>query len=583
MKKIISMLLAVVMLVGIALTLVSCGAPEDGGPEINIYLGNEIYDFDPTDYYVDSNAEQVMSLLFEPLFRYTEDGELECAAAESYDIDEENRQIVIQLRESYWSNSSRVKAADFVYAWSEKLLNPNNANPAAALLYDIENAVEVKSGVLSVSELPVEATDVYELTITYREGADCEQLLRNLSSVATAPIRQADVDSAPTYWSKMINTAVSNGPFKIRRYNLATSELVLERNNGYHQSPSTVYYVGKVTPGQLVGFVTPLGETVKVSYDDIAEKTVFYMQDASVADKIAYAENAIVKDDTSVYSYVFNTKSDTFAKPAVRLALSMVIDREYIVQTIGAGKAADGFIPDVSGGSDESLISTIVDETTYNTAKDLLATAKLSSSDRRISLTVADDEKSKLIAEMVANLWEEVLSFKVNIKYVSGTKTVVKADSADSEDVEFEDSTIQKIVKDAALGIYNFDVLAVDWQTYSNDPFVGLASFTTTLSGNGKNFATGQNRVNISGWNNSEYDRLIADAYKATGEERATILKSAEALLCESMPVMPIYFNQTVSFASEDLSELAYDAFGNTIFTKVEQKDYKTYLEKEDE
>ena len=160
MKRIVSMLLALTMIALLAFSLVSCGAPKDAGAEIAVYLGNQIYDFDPTDYYVDSNAEQVMRLLFEPLFNYTEKGKLECATAESYTVDEEKREIVITLRETYWSNNTRVKAADFVYAWCEKLLNANYPNTAAALLYDIENAAEAKGGLVSPSDIKVVATDI---------------------------------------------------------------------------------------------------------------------------------------------------------------------------------------------------------------------------------------------------------------------------------------------------------------------------------------------------------------------------------------------------------------------------------------
>ena len=89
MKKIISLLMALTLLVGCVATLSSCGE-EEGGAEIAVYLGNEVYDLDPSDYFVNDNAAQFMSLLFEPLFSLDEDGDLEMAAAEDYEIDEED-------------------------------------------------------------------------------------------------------------------------------------------------------------------------------------------------------------------------------------------------------------------------------------------------------------------------------------------------------------------------------------------------------------------------------------------------------------------------------------------------------------
>ena len=236
MKRIFSLFLAVLMLFGMVATLAGCSAPKDNGAQFEIYLGNEVCDFDPSDYYADNTAEQVMSLLYEPLFAIDEKGKLSLAAAENYEINYEEREIVIEIRETYWSDEVRVTAADFIYAWNERLLNPNNPNPAAALLYEIENAAAVKGGEGTVSDVGARATGVYELTITYRDGGDPDLLLRNLAAVATSPVRQDKVANASSYWSKMIDTMVFNGPFKVKVFDTTTSQFTLERNRGYHLS-----------------------------------------------------------------------------------------------------------------------------------------------------------------------------------------------------------------------------------------------------------------------------------------------------------------------------------------------------------
>ena len=160
-------------------------------------------DFDPSDYYVDSNAEQLMSLIYEPLFVIDEKGNLKNGMADTVEIDEEERTIVIELRESYWSDDKRVEAKDFVYSWCRRLLDPNKVNPAATLLFDIENAVEARcaTGGITIADVGAKATGIYELTITYREGADVDRLLRNLASVATAPARPRWLSSPfGSYW-----------------------------------------------------------------------------------------------------------------------------------------------------------------------------------------------------------------------------------------------------------------------------------------------------------------------------------------------------------------------------------------------
>ena len=569
MKKITSLFLAIVMLVGCLTVFTGC-ATKHPGATINVYLGNSVYDFDPSDYYVDSNADQLMSLLYEPLFSIDEDGDLKKAAAKKYDVDTDERTIVIDLRESYWSDDTRVCAADFVYALRDRILNPANPNPAAALFYDIENAAAAKSGAVSISEIGIVASETYQLTITYRQGGDYEKLLRNLASVAASPVKFDAVASAPSFWSKNVNTMAFNGPFKIKTFDSETGAMTIGRNLGYHQDPLSKNYDDKVRPNELESVFTVNGEEIAISYSDLENKTVFYMTDASIADRAANKGSASVYDDTSVYTYVFNTTNPLFANVKVRQALSMAIDRDAIAAAVHFGKAANGFIPDFMGGSSESLISTSAN---LDAARDLLSEVDFTGISKSFTLTVDDNEESRVIAELVADAWAE-LGFTVRVKYAGIVTSVV-------QEITITDSEIQVLAKEASYGNYGFDVLAVDWQLYSTDPFVGLAAFSSGLGGGGYDVEKGVVRTNISGWFSASYDSVVNRAYKSWGETRVNSLLEAEKIICESLPVCPILFNQTFSFAAKEISKVEVDAFGNLIFTDMKQKNYKKYLPEE--
>ena len=571
MKRILCLFIAVAMMVLSLAVLSSCSAPKDDGAEIDIYLGNQVFDFDPTEYYVDSNAEQVLALLFEPLFRINKNGGLECAAAYGYTVNEEERQIVITLRESYWSDGIKVKANDFVYAWVERILDPNTQNPAAALFYDIENAAAVKSGSGSIYEIGIEATANDEITLTYRKGADYKQILRNLASVATSPVRQDMAYSTPSYWSKLINTMVFNGPFKVQSIDNILGTFTLARNVGYQQNPDTVDYDNIVTPGKLVATFAIGSEAIPVTYADIESKTTFIMQDAPLTDRQAHKDSATTTNATSVYTYVFNTDKAPFDNADVRRALSIAIDRAAIVNAITYGVAADGFLPDICGGSSEALIGAqdLIE------AKALIAGANLTANEKKITLTVNNDEQSVKIAELVSLAWGE-LGFTVTVKAVGSIATKL------ADGTEIYDSEIQVLAKNAAVGKRDYDVLALDWQLYSEDAFVGLSAFANAFSGNGVDFTTLQNRVNISGWNNVEYNALITEAFKSQGEERANALAKAEELLVESAPVCPIIFNQNFVYVSSEISGITVDGLGHFIYNKTQLKNYESYLKEED-
>ncbi len=563
MKRILSLILAITLLVG-ALSLFTGCATKHPGATISVYLGNSVYDFDPTDYYADSNADQLMSLLYEPLFRVNEKGKLEKAAAKKYKINDEERTIVIDLRETYWSDDSRVCAADFVYAIRDRVLNPANPNPAAALFYDIENAVAAKSGLASISDIGIVASENYQLTITYREGADVDRLLKNLASVAASPVKSSTVESAPTYWSKTVNTMVFNGPFKIKTFDLAAGSICLGRNVGYHQDPTSKNYDNKVRPNELEARFTVNGTEIEVSYVDIENKTIFYMSDAAIEDR-GNATN--VYDDTSVYAYVFNTNNPLFSDARVRQALSMAIDRDAIVSAVKLGKAANGFIPDFMGGSSEALIKTTAD---LEGARALLNGVDFTGMSKSFTLTVNDDEESAAIADLVVAAWRQ-LGFNVTVKKAGVVNTII-------QEIQISDSEIQWLLKEASYGNTQFDVLAVDWQLYSTDPFVGLSAFSSNLGGGGYDVETNSTRKNVSGWYSAKYDELLVGAFRNNGEAEAKYLADAEKLLCESLPVCPILFNQTVGFESKELKKIQVDAFGNVIFTDTKLKNYKKYL-----
>ncbi len=583
MKKIVSLLLAAVLLSGVMLLFASCGTPEDAGAEINVYLGAEVFDFDPTDYYVSDNAEQVMSLMFEPLFRLDSDGDLEYGVAEDYEVDIVKRQIVITLRETYWSDEVRVKADDFIYAWREVLLDPNKPNPAAALLYDVENAVAIKTGFASYSDFGAVSSGSYEITITYREGADYEQLLANLASVATSPLRQDIVSTSPAYWTKDASTIVTNGPFRLEEYDRDTNAFSLTRNMGYHQPTSAENYTKQVTPASLVSFIAEDGELL-LTYSDIEEKTVFFMGDATLEDRAANKDKATVTDDLSVYTYVFNTSKAPFDNADVRRALTLALNRAAMAEAVTFGKAATGFLPDPVAASIytdgvSALIGTDY-EADLVTAKSLISGAGLTSAEKKITLTVNNDEESLAIAELAKESWGE-LGFKVTVEKVDYIFNPI-VDTTLQEEKIIYDSAIQAAVKDASYGEANFDVIAVDWQMYSTDAFVALCAFTSHMNGNGTNFKTGEFRKNISGWTDSEYDQYInASFYAKTEEERADALQNAERILLEDCPVAPVLFNRTFAFISDELSSIELDGLGNFNLTKTEQKNYQQYFNEE--
>lgn len=617
MKRIISLLLALTLLVGCMAVLSSCGNPDDEGAQFSIYVGNSVYDFDPTDYYVDNNSEKVMSLLFEPLFTLDEDGDLDYGMADDYSINKSERTITIELRESEWSNGMKVQADDFVSAWRDIIISPETSNPAAALFYDIEGALDISlrtDGVSMYTDLGISTDGPDTIIIKYREGADPKQLLKNLASVATSPVCKSVLakPSVRDTWTKFLDTLVCNGPFKVKNIDYEEGTFTLERNKGYHQYTEELVeiedYVGKVTPfllfANFAGTVKDSEtEVAKLTYADIENNTVFFTSEASLADRKANKDNALVADAFSTYSFAFDTAdTDSIVSNAkVRKALSLVIDRNAIVNAVTFGKAAVGLIPeavDEDLRKNNSIIST---EASKAEAQSLLAQVDLNAyADKVIDVLVNDDEESREIAKLVKAAWESI-GIQVNV-IVKGAVATYKVEGDSEPIVDFLDSAVQQAVKYASLsgdmgyvesGVDNgvlvtewvdVDAIAFDWQLYTNDAFVGLASMSSVYGGCGSYYTTDNDgniiagvaavqRVNITGWKNADYDKLIDDAYKATDEDaRLDYLKQAEKLLIEEAPIIPVMFNQNFAFVSKELKKVDVDGHGNFILTKADLK-----------
>ncbi len=613
MKKILSLLLVAVMLVGMVSTLSGCGKKN---AEIRIYVGDQIYDFDPALAFVDENATRVLGLLFEPLFLLEEDGDVVPGLADDYEIIEDEErdlyQMEITLKETYWDDGKALVTADDIYfAWT-RILDPEFPSQAAPLLYDVKNATAVKQGEGSRNDIGLEANkDV--LTITFEGKIDYDAFLRNLTSVALSPLRENKVtegDPAETYWAKRVSSISTNGPFAVHTWNRKTGEFTLKRNEYYHvsepeegnkttdvypnqiQTKWTDEHFGMNYMGDMNAFLHDTFEKFN-ALEEVAEDAVFCVG-AMPLDKelrLEYFEDADVFDAFSTYSFIFNANRAPFDNANVRRALSMVIDREYLAEQLVFAKAADGLISPAVWDSvkkktsfrseAESIIATTAN---VEEARKLLGNVDTS---KTITLTVRETVEEILIAEHAKEQWAK-LGFNVKLNYVNAdTKIWNDADNRKKGEpgrtVDLAVGTDFTVYDDGIQAAYysgEFDVLGLDYNMYSTNALTALCGFTTTLNGNGVDFSFDEATQNskattllhCSGFSDAEYDKIVARALAEKDlEARAAILHEAEEYLLSKMPIAPIVYNQNY-YLVEEIGGLDYDGYGNPVFTTARLK-----------
>ncbi len=587
MKKVLALILA---LTSIASVISGCTTlekdPETGeydkGAIIDMYLTTEIYNFDPQLSITDDAMLKVFSLIYEGLTTINEKGKWEKAGMEKYSInqdDEEGFSILVELKNSSWSDGRSIQAADYVYAW-KRILDPDMTNEAASLLYDIKNARKVKMGDASIDDLGIAAVDTYTIQIEFEQKIDLDLFFENCSSIALVPLREDVITRyGDDIWSQKATSIVTSGPFTAKEM-VYGNILRLERSAYYNvdRRDKTETKNNKKTSEIYDKYVIPYRLLTKYEVGNseaqltaLTSGAMFYNGEIPLSARAEYKDVAVIDDMMITHSYMFNTTNKLFQKPEVRRALSLAIDREAVVDIITYAKPATGLIPykvfDTTSGTSFREVGGDILSASANVAeaKSLLSAAGVTSGS--FDLTVRNNEVDIAIAEYVAGVWGE-LGFKVNVDVVKSTPNAA-VDSSIYVD------NFQKLYDEG-----DFDVIAIDMTMLSPDAFSALSQYAVQFSGNGvdMNSETYDLYGHVSGYNNADYDAIIESAFAEKDRTaRAALLHQAEEKLLEDMPIIPIVFLQDAYIYTDVLSGIESTYYGTRNFNDTKMKDYMTY------
>ncbi len=240
-KRILALSLCIVM---ICSSFFGCAKKNnsDPGAYVTMYLSDEIYDFDPASAYYNTDAVNVLSLMYDTLFKLDKNGKIKKSLVDSYEIVEkpETQEYYIEftLKEAYWSVKDQLTAEHVVYAW-KRLVDFRNNFDAASLLFDVKNARAIKEGDIPVDDLGVEAVESMVVKVSFEAPIDYDQFLLNLTSVATAPLLDRYVSSNPD-WAKKSSTIATSGPFKLGKIFYAETGESIFDDNGSNKEGLTV-------------------------------------------------------------------------------------------------------------------------------------------------------------------------------------------------------------------------------------------------------------------------------------------------------------------------------------------------------
>lgn len=572
----------------------------DKGAEINAYIGNFPNDLDPGRVQFDADMEKYYSLIYESLFRIDENGKLQGALAKEwkYEVDDrdDKLKLVIKLNSTSWSDGVTVDAEDVVYTF-KRLLSPSNSNPAASLLFPIENAREAKSGLVTIDDVGFSAINASTVEIVFeKEFTDVDYFLRTLANPVFTPLRDDVVYSYGDDWAQpfelkklrdgddTVNSIVTNGPFQVKQW--TKDSLILERSSYYRNLGTEEKYTKYVTPYRIIINFTNDLDTQLEKYDAEDTTKVFFIGQFTKEGYEAQSKHIKSMPNGSAYTYYFNTKNKVLSDARVRKALSIALDRNQIaVLAGGSAEPATGYVPtgikaDAKGKTDyrDKAQDVISASAQMDEAKALLNEAGVKSGTFTILLR-GDQEWEKEVAEYAQSVWKE-LGFNVKID----TSLSVKS-SKKSKISSFE----------TALATGDFDVIGFDLCALSEDAYSFLVPYASEFSGSVVPVDDDADPVSphITGFDDPEYNALILGEYtydedgnlvSCTGilgaknaNERFELYQKAEQMLAEQVPSAPLLFGSNDYLVSGSLSKVSYNYLGAPVLTKTSLKNYAKY------
>ena len=635
MKRIFALLLCAATLLT-SLAFVGCDSnnkddkkekEEDKGQYITTYLTDNIYDLDPAKAYTNEALANVVSLMFDTLFKLDENGKVRKSLVKEYVIEENEAageyKMQLYLNDTNWSDGTKVSANDIVFAW-KRLLEVDANYEAAALLFDIKNARAAKEGDCSIDDVRIYPAEQQMLEIFFEGKIDYDQFLLNLTSLALAPLRD-DIVSKSDDWAKKPGTMVCSGPFKLGRVNVKTSEekafdpafeykdangfdkvgqdnwkqtitdFMLERNIYYYRDYEEDRLKKAVTPYKICVDCSLTDEQLTAMYDAgmvmyIADVPLALRKDSSIAADAEVAEksfstNSIYLNQNALIDDGSEEGSKLFADAKVRQALSMAIDREAIVAAVVYAQAATGLVPTgVYESGDRKVLFRDACTASYETlstnatkAAELLAEAGIKPSKYTFELTVAAyDEVHCAIGEIIVENWK-ALGFNVSLKKMELIQNNDYYKYTDSIPLDICDDLYAE-----ELRAGRFEAIIFDYVAFSADPFSVLASFAKPFSGRGMDMSNPDEYLltpHITGYDSEEYNAVMEEIFaEKVIANRAENLRKAEGILMTDMPIIPVVFNLNATVTSKQLKKTSTNYYNVLSFQKAKISSYDKYL-----
>lgn len=497
---------------------------------LRINIGSDPKTLDPRKVR-DLTDVTLIHMLFEGLTRISKTGKIEMALAHDVQVSDDGTQYVFHLRKSFWSNGDPLTSLDFTESW-KSILDPQFPTDMAYQLYVIKNARLAKLGEVGLDKICVQAPDPYTLVVDLEQPIPYFLELVSMPSFYPIPHRTA---MANPDWAVKSELYISNGPFVLESWKNA-DHIRIVKNNKYWESKKVnlegidLFMISGDTEVRMF-------EEGKLDWAGSPLSTI----PIDAVRHLKTTKKLHVNPFSATYFYRVNTaetiqgKKNPLKHPLFRKALALSMDRKSITEHIlqGGHLPAQSLVPPEMGLSEKGYFHDDHAEKARAFLTDALLELDLTRETlESITISYSSSDRNASIAQAIQKQWETVLGIKVELESV-------------------EPKIYYKRVSKK-----EFQLAAGSWTADFNDPINFLEVFKF------KDAST-----NNTNWESAKYiDLLNRSALCMNSEERKGLLRDAEQILMEQMPIIPVFHFALNYLQCDRLQDVALSPLGQIDF-----------------
>lgn len=510
----------------------SFGSGDEGGT-LRVALPENPFSIDPR-FIVDEEGALVADALFDGLVSVGPDlTTIESAAAESWTISEDGTVYDFVLRDgATFHDGTPVTAQDFVRSFQR--IADGTADPASFGAYKLEAIVGFEEAQSFGTPLAgVEALEDGRLRI--RLQYPFAELLAVLADPALAPVPAA-ADEDPTAFGE---NPVGNGPFAMAE---AWQQNQFIRLAGQADHPSAprldellfqIYTGDSSAQEEYRDFEEGLLDLAEVPDDQVAVAIDRFGE----SDDGFTGPGVLTGTTGTLYYFGFNTETPPFDDPAVRRALSQLIDRDGIVQQLlrSAREPAETLVPpSLPGGGGVQCSHCAFDP---DAARAVLVAEDGTSRLDALTILHNEGDTNAAIADRVAADIARVLGIEVGVESVPLSDFVARIRAGEAQ------------------------MFRYGWTAdYPSPGSHLLPQFRTATRGSD----------NLTNFSDPAVDDLLRQAREELDTQaRLDLYRQAEELILESAPVAPVFFYRLNRVVASGVRGLVSDPLGRIDFTEV--------------